>query len=80
MGQLGIDVYIIRIFEYIRISYANIRIPISAFVDIPSINGPDDMTKMLPYQYMVKKKNFLFSTDVLISVKVGVKHQGLKVK
>ena len=35
MGLLGIDVYIIRIFEYIRISYANIRIPISAFVDIP---------------------------------------------
>ena len=31
----SIDVYIIRIFEYIRISYANIRIPISAFVDIP---------------------------------------------
>ena len=37
MGQLGIDVYIIRIFEYIRISYANIRIPIPAFVDIPRI-------------------------------------------
>ena len=37
MGLLGIDVYIIRIFEYIRISYANIRIPISAFVDIPSM-------------------------------------------
>ena len=36
MGLLGIDLYIIRIFEYIRISYANIRIPISAFVDIPN--------------------------------------------
>ena len=39
MGLLGIDVYIIRIFEYIRISYANIRIPISAFVDIPIFYG-----------------------------------------
>ena len=38
MGLLGIDVYIIRIFEYIRISYANIRIPILAFVDIPNFN------------------------------------------
>ena len=37
MGLLDIDVYIIRIFEYIRISYANIRIAISAFVDIPNI-------------------------------------------
>ena len=37
MGLLGIDVYIIQIFEYIRISYANIRIPILAFVDIPTI-------------------------------------------
>ena len=36
---MGIDVYIIRIFEYIRISYANIRIPISAFVDIPTKNA-----------------------------------------
>ena len=35
----GIYVYIIRIFEYIRISYANIRIPISAFVDIPNLNA-----------------------------------------
>ena len=41
MGLLGRDVYIIRIFEYIRISYANIRIPISAFVDIPSKNVSD---------------------------------------
>ena len=39
MGLLDIDVYTIRIFEYIRISYANIRIAISAFVDIPNKNN-----------------------------------------
>ena len=39
MGLLGIDVYIIRIFEYIRISYANIRVPISAFIDIPTVKN-----------------------------------------
>ena len=44
MGLLGIDVYIIRIFEYIRISYANIRIPISAFVDIPTFTNFDQET------------------------------------
>ena len=41
MGLFDIDVYIIRIFEYIRISYANIRILISAFVDIPSLKGSE---------------------------------------